>query len=150
MRFAVGLLCVAACATRPTPPPDNVQTVTKAERAPSREPLHEVAPARAPVRANPRVAALTPDVVLATIRGRYISGVERCYRRHSKKHGGGRSVVLVSFTVGPRGKTRDGDARGVTSQVDGCIAAQVRRWRFPVPRQHRETRFALGLELGAR
>ena len=79
----------------------------------------------------------------------YISGVERCYRRHLKKHTASRGVVLVSFTVDPKGRARDGAARGVTEQVDGCIAAQVRQWRFPVPHKHGEAHFALGLELGA-
>ena len=143
MRFAVGLLCVAACATKPAPAPQNASTVpAKEERVAPRETLVK----------RPRVAAakqLTPDVVLATIRGRYISGVERCYRRHLKKHTASRGVVLVSFTVDPKGRARDGAARGVTEQVDGCIAAQVRQWRFPVPHKHGEARFALGLELGA-
>jgi hypothetical protein len=148
MRFAAGLLCVAACATKPVPPPPNPQTVAKQERALPRSTVTVTpAPAREP---RPRAAPepLTPDVVLATIRGRYISGVERCYRRHAKKHGSTRSVVLVSFTVDPKGRARDGEARGVTGRVDGCIAAQVKRWRFPVPHEHREARFALGLEVG--
>ena len=148
MRFAVGLLCVAACATKPAAPPRNVQTVTKEERVLPRESVGTT-PSAPPRRVRTAAAELTPDVVLATIRGRYISGVERCYRRHLKKNAATRGVVLVSFTVGPKGRTRDGDARGVTEQVDDCIAAQVRQWRFPVPQQHREARFALGLELGS-
>jgi hypothetical protein len=145
MRFAVGLLCVAACATKPAPVPQNVQTVVKEEREVPRE---TVAPRGRPG-ARPRVAQLTPEVVLETIRGRYIAGVERCYRRHLKKDAGARGRVLVSFTVDPKGHARDGDARGVTEQVDECITAQVQRWRFPVPRHHAEAHFALGLELGA-
>jgi hypothetical protein len=146
MRFAVGLLCVAACATKQAPAPASMATVTKEERVLPRA-TPAAAPAPAP-RVQPRPQTLTPDVVLATIRGRYITGVERCYRRHAKKHGSVRDVVTVSFTVDPKGRARDGEARGVTDRVDGCITAQVRRWRFPVPDQHRERRFALGLELG--
>ena len=89
---------------------------------------------------------LTPDVVLATIRSRYIGGVERCYRRHLKRDASARGRVVVSFTVDPKGRARDGEARGITERVDDCIAAQVARWEFPKPAQ--EERFALGLELG--
>lgn len=142
MKFAVGLLCVAACATKPAPAPSNTLTVSKEERVAPRE------PATTAPRTRVAPAKLTPEVVLATIRGRYISGVERCYRRHLKKNGSARGVVTVSFTVDPKGHARDGAASGVTEQVDGCIAAQVRRWRFPVPHRHQEARFALGLELG--
>ena len=99
----------------------------------------------APRHARMRVQ-LTPDVVLATIRTRYLSGVERCYRRHLKKDSSARGRVLVSFTVDPKGRARDGEAKGITDRVDDCIAAQVARWQFPRPQE--EARFALGLELG--
>lgn len=148
MRFAVGLLCVAACATKPAPPPANVHenrpVLMTQTKAPEPEPA-PVAPTRRP---GTTVAALTPEVVLATIRGRYIAGVERCYRRHLKKNAAARGRVVVSFTVDRKGRAQDGEARGITEQVDGCITAQVQRWRFPVPRQHRASHFALGLELG--
>ena len=139
MKFAVGLVCVAACATKQPPPPANVERTTAEKR--------EVSPANtnAPRRARMRVQ-LTPDVVLATIRSRYLSGVERCYRRHLKKDSSARGRVLVSFTVDPKGRARDGEAKGITERVDDCIAAQVARWQFPRPQE--EARFALGLELG--
>ena len=128
MKFAVGLVCVAACATKPAPSPANVQ------RAPAARP------------ANGNVdPQLTPDVVLATIRSRYLGGVERCYRRHLKRDASARGRVVVSFTVDPKGRARDGQARGITTLVDGCIASRVARWQFPKPA--REARFALGLEL---
>jgi len=132
MKFAVGLVCVAACATKPAPPPANAQRTPAAQPANSN--VH---------RAD---SQLTPDVVLATIRSRYIGGVERCYRRHLKRDASARGRVLVSFTVDPKGRARDGEARGITEHVDSCIAAQVARWQFPKPAQ--EARFALGLELG--
>jgi hypothetical protein len=135
MRFAVGLVCVAACATKPAPPPTNAQ----------RAGTEAAAPANANVARRPR-SELTPDVVLSTIRSRYIGGVERCYRRHLKRDASARGRVLVSFTVDPKGQARDGEARGITERVDDCIAAQVARWQFPKPAQ--ESRFALGLELG--
>ena len=131
MRFAVGLVCVAACASKQAPPANH------AERAAVVEPAKPARRLR---------SELTPDVVLATIRSRYIGGVERCYRRHLKRDASARGRVVVSFTVDPKGRARDGEARGITERVDDCIAAQVARWEFPKPAQ--EERFALGLELG--
>jgi hypothetical protein len=90
---------------------------------------------------------LTPDVVLATIRTRYLGGVERCYRRQLKKDATARGRVRVSFAVDPKGRVFEGEARGITEQVDDCITAQIAKWRFPRPSE--EARFALGLELGA-
>ena len=84
--------------------------------------------------------------MLATIRDKYIAGVERCYRRHLKRDRSATGRVLVSFTVDPKGRARDGEAHGITERVDDCIAAQVARWQFPKPGQ--ESRFALCLELG--
>ena len=88
---------------------------------------------------------LTPDVVLATIRDRYLNGVERCYTRHAKALGTASGRVTVSFTVDEQGKTLDGDAHGITKMVDGCIRAQVARWTFPAPKK--QSAFSLGLQL---
>jgi outer membrane biosynthesis protein TonB len=129
MRFAVGLVCVAACATKQAPPPADARQQAAEQQA---------------TRVRPR-EQLTPDVVLATIRSRYLGGVQRCYRRHLKQDASARGRVLVSFTVDPKGRARDGEARGITERVDDCIEAQVARWQFPKPA--REARFALGLEL---
>lgn len=128
MRFVVVLVSVAACAA-PARPVTKVQEPATAEQ--------------------PAVAReeLTPDVVLATIRTRYLGGVERCYRRQLKKDATARGRVRVSFAVDPRGRVFEGEARGITEQVDDCIAAQIAKWRFPRPTE--EARFALGLELGA-
>ncbi len=133
MRYVVGLLFVASCAARPAPPPAQVRTPPPAPAAPKRQGVG--------------YGELTPDVVLATIRSRYIGGVERCYRRQLKKDATVRGRVLVSFAVDPKGRAFDGEARGITAAVNDCIAAQVSKWQFPRPAD--EVRFALGLELGA-
>jgi hypothetical protein len=131
MKFVVGLVCVAACATKQAPQAATAGDTRTADVAP----------------ANTKVApALTPALVLSTIKSRYLGGVERCYRRHLKHDASARGRVLVSFTVDAKGQARDGEARGITERVDDCIAAQVARWQFPRPRQ--AERFALGLELG--
>src|SRR5262245_58812478 len=109
MKFAVGLVCLAACAATPARPPANVLHA----QADPQEPADKATIAR-------RVGSgqLTPDVVLATIRSRYLGGVERCYRRHLKRDANARGRVMVSFTVDAKGRARDGAARGITEQVD--------------------------------
>jgi len=139
MKFAVGLVCVAACAGKPAPPTANVQSAST--------PTSRATSATHAERKHVPSRALTPDVVLATVRSHYIGGVERCYRRHLKADPSARGRVLVSFTVDAKGHTRNGEARGITGRVDDCITAQVARWKFPKPEQ--DEHFALGLELGA-
>jgi hypothetical protein len=99
------------------------------------------------------VSSLTADVVLATIKDRYLPGVERCYHRHLKSHADASGRVIVAFTVAPNGRARDGSARGIATGVERCIASQIARWQFPVPRSKAgapiEASFALGLQLHA-
>src|SRR5262245_1028980 len=88
MKSALGLLCLAACASK-APPPANVQA------------------------ADPERRALTPDIVLATIRGNYLGGVQRCYRRYLKRDEEAHGRVMVSFTVDPNGRARNCEAHGI-------------------------------------
>lgn len=90
-------------------------------------------------------ATLTPDLVVATIKDRYLAGVQRCYRRHAKMYGASNGRVMLSFTVDRIGQTRDGSAHGIARQVDGCITAQLARWQFPAPAE--TSQFALSLAL---
>lgn len=125
------ILLVAACASKqPAPKP-------VAATSPQ---LVAVAP-----RVAARLPALTADVVVSTIRDRYLAGVERCYRRHAKLYGASSGRVTLSFTVDRSGQTRDGSARGIARRVDGCITAQLARWQFPAPAKR--TQFALSLAL---
>jgi ABC-type sugar transport system substrate-binding protein len=121
-------LAVAACAASPAarPPVERAEKTTR------------------PVPPEP---TLTPEVVLSTIRSRYLGGLERCYRRHLKKQAAANGRVLVSFTVDPSGRATEGAARGIAERVDDCITAQVMQWRFPAPAA--EARFAVPLQLYA-
>lgn len=124
------ILFVAACAAKqPAPTP-------------------VAAKAAQPVLVAPRVAprtTLTPELVVSTIRDRYLAGVERCYRRHAKLYGVSTGRVTLSFAVDRNGQTREGTARGIARRVDGCITAQLARWQFPAPKKR--TQFALSLAL---
>jgi len=138
--LAISVL-VAGCWTSSSAPSSPQTPANAAKPAPA----NALPPATAAAYPEPRPAKLTPDLVLATIRDRYLSGVERCYSRHAKKLGSSNDRVIVSFTVDEDGSTRDGDAHGITKRVDGCIRAQVARWTFPAPRK--ESAFSLGLQL---
>ena len=88
---------------------------------------------------------LTPDLVLAKVRGGYTSGVQRCYTRYLKNRSG-HGRVLVSFTVDERGRAQDGAASGVPHRLGDCIVAEVARWRFPAPASGQQS-FALPIDL---
>jgi hypothetical protein len=105
-----------------------------------------VAPAKS-VEAAPGFARteLTPAVVLSKVRSGYALGVQRCYSRYLKNHGG-HGRVIVSFTVNAKGEATDGTANGVPAKLGGCIVAEVSRWRFPAPRGGEQS-FALPLDL---
>jgi hypothetical protein len=88
---------------------------------------------------------LTPELVISKIRGGYATGVQRCYSRYLKHHGG-HGRVVISFTVNAKGEAQDGATSGVPDKLGGCIVAEVARWRFPAPRGGEQS-FALPLDL---
>jgi len=138
--LAIALVAASTACGGSQRAPHTAANSSLAATGPKREQGVEAAPRR-----HGAVAALTPDVVLATIKDRYLPGVERCYQRHAKLHGMGSGRVLVSFTVDEQGQTRDGEAHGIARRVDGCIAAQIAHWQFPAPKA--ESSFALGLQV---
>ncbi|NVB85505.1 MAG: AgmX/PglI C-terminal domain-containing protein [Kofleriaceae bacterium] len=139
--IAVACASLTACSSKARPP---VAAGSRGAEVP--------APTSQAKRDEP-VSSLTADVVLATIKDRYLPGVERCYHRHLKSHADASGRVIVSFTVDPKGHARDGSARGIATGVESCIASQIARWQFPVPRSKvgtpMEASFALGLQLQA-
>ncbi len=130
------ILLVAACAAKQ--PAHKPTAAVPKTIEPKRE---EAAPLTTIYR--PAHRTLTPDVVVATIKDRYLAGVQRCYRRHAKMYGASTGRVMLQFTVDRRGQTRDGSARGIARKVDGCITAQLARWQFPAPAE--TSQFALSL-----
>jgi hypothetical protein len=127
------ILLVAACAAKqPASKPTAAVPKTvepKREEVTGYRPVHR--------------ATLTPDLVVATIKDRYLAGVQRCYRRHAKMYGASSGRVLLQFTVDRKGQTHDASAHGIARRVDGCITAQLARWQFPAPAQ--TSQFALSL-----
>lgn len=145
-RIAIAIACafasLTACSAKQARPPADGSS--RSTQAPAPAPMHKP---------GEPISSLTADVVLATIKDRYLPGVERCYHRHLKSHADASGRVIVSFTVDPKGRARDGSAHGIASGVEDCIASQIARWQFPVPRSAAgtpmEASFALGLQLHA-
>ena len=77
---------------------------------------------------------LTPAIVLERIQSQYMAGLQRCYRLGLAADSQLSGKVAISLTVDERGQVTDPEASGVSSQVDSCIADQMSRWRFPIPK----------------
>lgn len=96
---------------------------------------------------------LTVEVVLARIRGSYLDGLQRCYKKGLASDGALSGKIALAFTVTETGRLADISARGLTPEVDACIRAQMNSWRFPIPRDGdrgaTEAAFALALALQA-
>lgn len=111
---------------------------------------HHAKPPTAPAKPAATTAAvagteLTPDIVIAKLKGGYATGVQRCYTRYLK-NGTGHGRVIVSFTVNAKGEAMDGAASGAPKKLGGCIVAEVARWRFPAPRRGEQS-FSVPLDL---
>jgi len=95
---------------------------------------------------------LSPDTIVDKIQHSYIVGLRRCYEHGLATEPDLRGKVSLGFTIDASGRTIDGSASGLNTEVDACIQKQVATWRFPVPhdaRTHEPTEqpFALGLIL---
>lgn len=76
----------------------------------------------------------SPDGIIGKIRTDYMPGLMRCYQMGLRVEPSLRGTVAVTFTVLESGKIEDPSARGVSKEVDSCIANQMASWRFAVPR----------------
>ncbi len=77
---------------------------------------------------------LTVAAVLDKIKGVYMTGLQRCYKKGLLDDSKLSGKVSMSFTVNERGAVEDGNARGVSSEVDSCISSLMTGWRFAIPR----------------
>ena len=76
---------------------------------------------------------LNPDKVATTIKARYQSRVNACYQRALKSNPSLQGKVNLSFTIGIAGNVVKANAEGFDREVDQCIEAEARRWRFDKP-----------------
>lgn len=77
---------------------------------------------------------LTVDMVLAKITTVYMTGLQRCYKKGLLGDASLAGKINLSFTVTERGGLDDIEARGVSSEVDGCVSTAMSAWRFAIPR----------------
>ncbi len=73
-----------------------------------------------------------PDSIVAKIQRDYMAGLMRCYQQGLRVEPSLRGKVAVSFTVTETGKIAGPTAKGMTTEVDGCIANQMKSWRFAI------------------
>ncbi|MBI4508400.1 MAG: AgmX/PglI C-terminal domain-containing protein [Deltaproteobacteria bacterium] len=78
---------------------------------------------------------LDPAKVMATIKARYFSGVQQCYQRALKANPKLGGKVSVGFSIGAAGNVTKVTVDGFDGEVDSCIEAQARRWRFDKPEE---------------
>jgi hypothetical protein len=94
---------------------------------------------------------LTPDVALGTVKAKYMTGVQRCYKSLLKKDASRRGKVQIAMTIGDDGRVTDASARGFDDTLDACIAEQAKGWEFPIPQdadgKPAEASFAFTLQL---
>lgn len=101
----------------------------------TQRPRDERTPSRVQIQPGPRPGGgPDPAGIIARIQGQYMQGLLRCYQQGLRVDASLRGKVAVAFTVTETGKLADGSARGVSTDVDACISAQMASWRFPVQR----------------
>jgi hypothetical protein len=100
-----------------------------AQQAPREERLP---PHRIDLRPKKRPDGPDPENIVAKIQRDYMPGLMRCYQAGLRLDQTLRGRVAVSFTVTETGKIAEPSAKGVTSEVDGCIEKQMASWRFAV------------------
>ncbi len=76
---------------------------------------------------------LTADAVLSKINGLYMAGLQRCYAKGLARDATLAGRVTLKLTVSETGRIDDADARGLSDEVDQCIAGQMASWVFPPP-----------------
>jgi hypothetical protein len=74
------------------------------------------------------------EAIVRKIQRDYMGGLMRCYQLGLKGDHSLSGKVAVSFTVTETGKIADPTAKGLTSEVDACIATQMKTWRFAIQR----------------
>ena len=100
-----------------------------AQQAPREEKLP---PHRIDLRPKKRPDGPDPESIVKKIRQDYMAGLMRCYQQGLRADQSLRGTVAVSFTVTESGKIADPSAKGVATEVDGCIQNQMASWRFAV------------------
>ena len=81
------------------------------------------------------VGDLDRDVVRRVIKA-HMRALKRCYEDGLKRDPALAGKLVVVFTIGTDGKVPAATARGLSADVETCIATQFRRMEFPPPGGH--------------
>jgi len=79
-------------------------------------------------------SSLTSDAVVAKIQSVYMAGLKRCYKDALKRDAALEGALTLSLTVDETGRSVKTGAKGVDTEVDGCIGRMMTSWRFPIPK----------------
>lgn len=91
-------------------------------------------------------AVLTVDGMLDKINSSYMTGLRRCYNKGLAHDPTLKGKVTLSFTISSYGHVA-GEATGIDAAVAGCVANQMRMWKFGRPVDRRETGYRISLQL---
>lgn len=108
---------------------------------------HPVPAVVASTAAAPRTAVLSAEMLLSTIRGSYLTGLQRCYAQHLKRDPRARGTVTLTMTVAANGRLSARRADGVGPRVESCVEQQMARWEFSPATAEGEQSFRLSLQL---
>ncbi|MBA3465627.1 MAG: AgmX/PglI C-terminal domain-containing protein [Deltaproteobacteria bacterium] len=111
---------------------DPNQVATQAPKNPEREPGGRIQ--IKPLPPQGPGTTLTVQMVLDKIKGVYMTGLQRCYKKGLLDDSKLSGKIAMSFTVTERGSLDDASASGVSSEVDACIETLMSGWRFGIPR----------------
>ncbi len=123
----------------PVPEPPTAEAPPEEAPAPVAEtPTRPAAALEAPAApvTRPPAAPPIPDRPSPEDIRRVVAQNRRALSRCYEDHGGGEALRLtVRLTVAPDGTTHAVTIDGAPSPLGGCVATQVRRWRFPASRE---------------
>jgi hypothetical protein len=91
-------------------------------------------------------AALTVDTMVDKINTTYIRGLRRCYNKGLAIDPSIRGKVTLTFSINSYGNV-SGQATGISTQVDNCVASLIKTWRFGRPTDRREANYRISLVL---
>jgi hypothetical protein len=93
------------------------------------------APAQPGVPGDAGLLLVVEEIVLHRLRGVYMGGIKRCYKRYLRTHKDAEGEIRLSFKVNLKGRVEDGDAAGFAEDIDHCVEALMTSWRFRIPKE---------------
>ena len=70
------------------------------------------------------------DAIVAKIRGAYLPGLVRCYKKSMAEGGPMAGKIVLAFEVTERGGVSGASATGVDSGLESCVESLMKGWRF--------------------